>query len=62
MSTLKLSVMFPFLQDFPGAPQDPREITKQQKNYLNLLKASAESDKPLYRMSKAEIDAELKRK
>lgn len=54
--------MFPFLQDLPGGSQDPREVFNQKKNYINLLKASADSDKPLYRMTKAEIDAELKRK
>lgn len=54
--------IFLLLQDLPGGSIDPRETHKEKKNYLNLLKSSADSKKPLYRMSKAEIDEELRKK
>ncbi|KAH1022132.1 hypothetical protein HUJ04_011573 [Dendroctonus ponderosae] len=50
------------LKDYPGIERDQKVVLSQKQRLLNVLQAATEADKPLYRMTKEEIQKTLNKK
>lgn len=48
-------------QDYPGIEKNPKEVHNKNQQFINVLQAATENSKPFYRMSKKEIEEELKK-
>lgn len=52
--------MFLF-QELPGFENNPKQFVSKNQQFVNVLQAASDNRKPLYLLSKTEIDKELKK-
>lgn len=48
-------------KNYPGIEKNPKLVHDKQQQFVNVLHAAVESDKPLYRLSKEEIDKAIRK-
>lgn len=51
-----------YFQIFPGVEKDPREVTHKNQKFLDILQAASLTSKPIYRLTKEEIEKEIIKK
>ena len=47
---------------YPGVEKSPVENRKQKEKFVNILQATANTEQPIYRLSKEEIESVCKKK